>query len=141
MIVRAHNQIVAENVNVRLKSAFAPEVPSVEPTNAEAEVCEEEKDSKIVTTEEEIQGYYIVKAILAPVMDINRVVMRDAQSYCAILCDNNNRRPLCRLHFNAKQKYVEIFDENKVGTREPIDQLSDIYKFANVITQTAKTYL
>ena len=120
MVVRAHNQVIAENVKVRLKSAFAPEVPSVEPAaSAENEVCEEEKDPKIVTTEDEIQGFYIVKAILAPVMDINRVVMRDAQSYCAILCDNNNRRPICRLHFNAKQKYVEIFEENKVGTREP----------------------
>ena len=142
MVVRAHNQVIAENVNVRLKSAFAPEVPSVEPAaSAENEVCEEEKDPKIVTTEDEIQGFYIVKAILAPVMDINRVVMRDAQSYCAILCDNNNRRPICRLHFNAKQKYVEIFDENKVGTREPIDQVSDIYKYASAIVETAKTYL
>lgn len=141
MIVRAHNQIVAENVNVRLKSAFAPEVPSVEPTPNEVAPEIEEKDSKIVTTEDEIQGLYIVKGILASTLDINRIVMRDAQSYCAILCDNNNRRPLCRLHFNAKQKYVEIFDENKVGARMPIEQVSDIYKYADAIIATAKSYL
>ncbi|MBE6210150.1 MAG: restriction endonuclease [Rikenellaceae bacterium] len=141
MIVRAHNQIIAENVNIRLKSAFAPEVPSVEPSATEQQNPKEEVDSKIITTEEEIQGYYIVRAILASILDIERVVMRDAQSYCAIICDNNNRRPLCRLHFNAKQKYIEIFDANKVGKREPIQQVSDIYKFANAIIETAKTYL
>lgn len=140
MIVRAHNQIIADNVNIRLKSAFAPEVPSVEPTS-EAPAKEPEVDNKIITTEDEIQGLYIVKAILASTLDIERVTMRDAQSYCAILCDNNNRRPLCRLHFNAKQKYVEIFDENKVGKREPISTVADIYKYADVIVETAKSYL
>ena len=140
MIVRAHNQIIADNVNLRLKSAFAPEVPSVEPTS-EAPAYEPEVDNKIITTEDEIQGFYIVKAILASTLDIERVTMRDAQSYCAILCDNNNRRPLCRLHFNAKQKYVEIFDENKVGKREPISTVADIYKYADAIVETAKSYL
>lgn len=140
MIVRAHNQVIADNVNLRLKSAFAPEVPSVEPTS-EAPAQVPEVDNKIITTEDEIQGYYIVKAILASTLDIERVTMRDAQSYCAILCDNNNRRPLCRLHFNAKQKYVEIFDDNKVGKREPISVVSDIYKHADAIIATAKSYI
>lgn len=141
MIVRAHNQIIAENVNIRLKSAFAPEVPSVETANEAQNICEEEKDTKIITTEEEIQGYYIVKAILASTIDLNRIVMRDAQSYCAILCDNNNRRPICRLHFNTKQKYLETFDANKIGTREPIEHLSDIYKFSDKLIETVKMYL
>lgn len=140
MVIRAHNQVIAESVNIRLKSAFAPEVPSVDkPT--EATEPEPAKDNKIITTDDEIQGYYIVKAILAATLDINRIAMRDAQSYCAILCDNNNRRPICRLHFNAKQKYVEIFDDNKVGTRMPIEQVSDIYKYAEAIITTAKSYL
>lgn len=140
MIVRAHNQVIADNVNLRLKSAFAPEVPSVEPAS-EAPAQEPEVDNKIITTEDEIQGYYIVKAILASTLDIERVTMRDAQSYCAILCDNNNRRPLCRLHFNAKQKYVEIFDDNKVGKREPISAVSEIYKYTDAIIATAKSYI
>lgn len=140
MIVRAHNQVIADNVNLRLKSAFAPEVPSVEPAS-EAPAQETEVDNKIITTEDEIQGYYIVKAILASTLDIERVTMRDAQSYCAILCDNNNRRPLCRLHFNAKQKYVEIFDDSKVGKREPISTVADIYKYADAIIATAKSYI
>lgn len=143
MVVRAHKQLIADNVNLRLKSALAPEIPSVE-TDNNAEVLEDNtsaKDSKIVTTDEEMQGFYIVRAILAEVIDVNRVTIKDAQSYCAILCDYNNRRPLCRLHFNAKQKYVEVFDEAKVGTRHPIESLSDIYKFAETIKATAKSYL
>ena len=141
MVIRAHNQVIADSVNLRLKSAFAPEVPSVDKPVAEPIAEEPAKENKIVTTEEEIQGYYIVKAILASTIDIDRVTMRDAQSYCAILCDDNNRRPICRLHFNAKQKYIEVFDANKVGTRQPIDKLSDIYNFSSDIIATAKSYL
>ena len=30
--------------------------------------------------------------------------MRDAQSYCAVLLDDNNRKPLCRLMFNKSNR-------------------------------------
>lgn len=99
------------------------------------------KESKIITTEEELQGYNIVKEILAGVLDTERVVMKDTRGYLAIICDSNNRKTICRLYFNAKQKYVEVFDEAKVGTRHPIESLSDIYKFADAIKATAKSYL
>ncbi len=56
----------------------------------------------VETTEEEIEGFYIVKAIVRSAVKADRVVMRDAKSYCAILLDDNNRRPLIRLHFNSK---------------------------------------
>ena len=139
MISRAHQQIIADNVNVRLKSAFAPEVSAVDvPVKESSE--EENREPIVETTEDEIQGYYIVRAILANTINIERVTMRDAQSYCAILCDDNNRRPICRLHFNRKQKYLELFDENKKGSRQPIEKVTDIYKFADIIIETAKLY-
>ena len=46
----------------------------------------------IVTTAEEIEGYELVKTIVSEVVDPERVFMRDSQSYCAILLDDNNRR-------------------------------------------------
>ena len=65
--------------------------------------------NKIVTTDEELMGFYIVRAILCNTVDLDRVVDRDAQSYFAILFDDNNRKPICRLHFNGGKKYVETF--------------------------------
>jgi hypothetical protein len=66
--------------------------------------------------------------------------MRDTQSYCGILLDDNNRKPICRLHFNTAKKYIETFDEERRGTRHQIDTLSDIYKYAEDITATIKRY-
>lgn len=100
---------------------------------------DEEKDG-IITTAEEIEGFHIVRAILYEILEIKRVVMRDTKSYCGILLDDNNRKPICRLHFNTKQKYLGIFDDKRNEQRIPIDKLSDIYKYATHIRKTIKLY-
>lgn len=96
----------------------------------------------IVTTQEEIEGYLIVKAILHPVVDVSRVVYRDAQTYFAILLDDNNRRPLCRLRFNAKTvKYIGLFDVDRNETKFEIKSLDDIYNFADQLRATVQFYV
>ena len=139
MVKRAFQLFTNDYVNNRLKSAITPEVPAVDISVENEEPGTEE--SKIITTEEELQGFYIVRAILCNTVDLNRVVDRDAQSYFAILFDNNNRKPICRLHFNGGKKYVETFDENKVGTKHLISSLNDIYQLSDTLIQTVGYYL
>lgn len=91
-------------------------------------------DGSIVTTQDEIDSYNIVKAILCEIVDLNRVVYRDAQTYFAILLDDNNRKPICKMYFNSKSvKYICICDESNDGTKYKIDALNDIYKFGHLI--------
>ena len=73
-------------------------------------------------------------------MPLNKVTMRDSKSYCAVLYDDNNRRPICRLHFNRAQKYLGIFDENKEEIKKPIDDITDIYKYQDEIIGTLNRY-
>ena len=100
----------------------------------------------VVTTQEETEGFFAVKAVLRDTIDVRRLYIKDAKTYCAILLDNNNRRPVCRLHFNREQKYIGLFDKGKDEERVPIDGLDDIYKHADrlkgaiaLYTTTAKT--
>ena len=92
------------------------------------------------TTEEEVEGYYIVKSILREVIDPRRVTMRDRISYCGILLDDNQRKYICRLWFNSSQKYVGLFDEEKKEERVPIGDLNDIYQHAERLKATVATY-
>ena len=144
LLVRAFQQYINDNINDRLKQAITPDIPSVD-TSAKEDVgaaeAEKSEAPKIVTTDEEQQGYYIVCAILGSEIDLSRIVMRDAQSYCAILFDNNNRKPICRLHFNGSKKYVETFDADKVGIKHPINSLNDIYKLSNELLAAANCYM
>jgi hypothetical protein len=99
-----------------------------------------ESASKIVTTQEELEAYYIVKAITCAVLEAERIGYRDSQTYFSVLCDDNNRRPICRLHFNGKQKYIGVLDANRNEERIPIDNLNEIYKLADRLKATAGSY-
>jgi hypothetical protein len=66
-------------------------------------------------------------------------VTRDAKSYCAILIDNNNRKPLARLHFNRSVKYVGFFD-GEIEERVIVDSLDRIYDSSERLRATAKKY-
>lgn len=67
--------------------------------------------------------------------------MRDVQSYCSVLLDDNNRKPLCRLRFNSLQKTLGLFDnEEKKETSVPINGLDDIYKYADRLKATVGMY-
>jgi hypothetical protein len=93
-----------------------------------------------VTTEEELEGFQIVRAIMCQKVSPNRIVHRDTKSYFGILLDDNNRKPICRLHFNAAQKYIGIIDAERKETRHPIDDVTDIYKFSDNLLATMILY-
>lgn len=129
-VAAAINTIVRELVTERLSSALKVSEPNLaaEPL-ADAGTALDE----IVTTEEELSGFRIVQAIAARLVNPQRVHLRDAKSYAAILLDDNNRKTLARLHFNALTvKYVSTFS-GKDETRHQIADLADIYRLADLI--------
>lgn len=136
---KALKQFLNDSINARLKSAIGEEnqVEKVIPENESEEPAEK---SKVVTTQDELDGFNIVKAILRCQLDVTRITHRDTQSYFGILVDDNNRKPLCRLHFNAKQKYLGILGEDKKETRYPIDTLDDLFLHSDRLIAAAEKY-
>ena len=130
LLQRAFDTLVKQKIQSKLDSAFNSDP-------IDEDVVQDTSD--IVTTEEELDGYRITQAIAAEVADPQRIFIRDAKSYCAVLFDDNNRKPIIRLHFNAKQKYVEIMDES--ASREPIESVVEIYKYRARIQELVKTYI
>lgn len=58
----------------------------------------------------------------------------------AILLDNTNRQPICRLYFNKAQKKIGLLNEQKVEDRVAIDSISDIFSHADRIKATVQRY-
>jgi hypothetical protein len=143
---KAARQFLNDQVNDRLKSAMTGAIPHTSlpndttATDEGASESEDDDGDKINTTIEEVEGFHIVKAIVRESVNATRIVMRDTQSYCGILLDDNNRKPICRLHFNRAQKYIGLFDEAKNETRHPIETLDQIYAFADHLKKTALGY-
>ena len=133
------NDVMSERLNIAIQSTEDHENISNEPVNDNA--ATESSSNKIITTEEEIEGYYIVKSILRNHIQSDRVTYRDAQSYFAIFCDDNNRRPICRLYFNTANKAIGIFDADKKETKSRIETLDDIYNFQDELVNAIKRYI
>lgn len=152
LIQKALKQFLSDSVNARLKSAMGDDdespaittsLPTQTITAAPATTSNEEQEPegpRVNTTQEELDGFHIVRAILRKRFDVARIIQRDTQSYFGILLDDNNRKPLCRLHFNAKQKYIGIVGEDKNETRHPIDNLDQIYDFADKLLENAARF-
>jgi hypothetical protein len=142
LVKRAFMQFMNEWLNERLKSAMVEEKAPI--VFAQPPVVEEVVPEKIgiVTTEQEIEGFHIVKSIVRTVVDLNRVVMRDTLSYCGILLDDNSRKPICRLYFNNPKSLslVVFVGEERKEAKFPIERVDGIYQYAEQLTAIIAMY-
>ena len=142
---KAFTQFISDRVSDRLASALSEEKAAntqpESPQDTAAETPSEPK-SKIVTTQDEIDGYNAVKAILRSKVDVKRVTLKDTINYCNVLLDGNIRKPLCRFYFNnPDNKFIAFFDAARKETKIHIDTLDDIYLHADKIESTLEVYL
>lgn len=130
---------INDSISERLKTALKTE----QEETTEVVVPEVIKDSdKIITTNEELEGFYIVKSILRSKIDPDRITYRDAQSYFSILVDDNNRKLICRLYFNSdNNKQLAILDENKKEIKYKIADFDEIYKYSNELLTVVEKHI
>lgn len=141
---RAFEQFIGERINERLKGAMSPEPTSIteKPSATQSVDVASTTEPVVVTSNEELEGFHTVRAIVRSIIATKRVVMRDAQSYCAILLDDNNRKPICRLRFNNTQKLkLGIFNAQKEEEQIALESVDDIYTHADKILATVNAYL
>ena len=148
LVTKAARQYLNDQVNDRLKTALGASSASAENGSAGGEpltsiavaLDDLDRDTELETTLEELEGYQIVKSTACSEVRPQRVVHRDAKSYFAVLLDDNNRKPIARLHFNRKQKYLGLTGTDKLEVKHPIATLDEIYDHAKQIRDIVKSY-
>ena len=139
---KAFSSSINESINFRLKNALniTETVPSK--ANEQTKAIDENIEiPKFITTEEEIEGAQVIKAILREILPASRIAFRDTQSYFGILLDDNNRKPLCRLHFNSSNKSIELFNNGKDnGEKKQIYSIDELYNYKTELLATLKNY-
>lgn len=138
---KSFQQNISDLITERLKTALTKEDAATKEQEAIQVASNQMKaeESKIVNTEEELEAFMIVKTILRQKIKADRVSHRDAQSYFAILLDDNNRKTICRLYLGTK-KTIGILDDQKKEIKNEIPNLDDIFKFADVLLKTVESY-
>jgi predicted type IV restriction endonuclease len=144
---RAFEQLIGEKINARLKGAMTLDAAPL--VSAPKSIASQEKpqepaasEPQSVTSSEELEGFYAVRAMLREVVPSKRIFMRDAQTYCAILFDDNNRKPICRLRFNNPQKLrLGVFKENKEEEIFPLETVDNVFDYAERLKATVLGYI
>ncbi|MBR0150613.1 MAG: hypothetical protein IJP89_04555 [Synergistaceae bacterium] len=142
---KAFTQFISDRVSDRLASALSEEKAAnatpEQQNDTPAETPQEPK-SKIVTMQEEIDGYNAVKAILRSKVDVKRITIKDTVNYCNVLLDGNQRKPLCRFYFNSpNSKFIGLFGEDRKETRIPLETVDDIYLHTDKLYVILDVYL
>lgn len=132
-------QYISDLITERLKSALVKENEQTKKQDEEI-VIVADKENKIVTTEEELEGLMIVKTILRQKVQVDRIAYRDALSYFAILLDDNNRKTLCRLYFNGSRKYMAVLDDQRKEVRHELSSLDDIFSHSELLHSIVQNY-
>ena len=130
---------VNDIINDRLKSALKVTQESDNITQEEPLIAETKED-KIVTTEDELEGYIIIKSIIRQVIEVKRIVYRDSQSYFTIIIDDNNRKPICKLYLHNAKKFISFTDDDKKEQKHEIKTLDDIFIHTLALLKLAEKY-
>jgi hypothetical protein len=134
-------QHISDLITERLKTALTKEDEETKKQEA-VQALEQAKldEVKVVTTDEELEGFMIVKTILRQKISATRITHRDAQSYFAILLDDNNRKTICRLYLNGSKKFFVTLDDQKKEVKNEINSLDDIFKHSETLLKIVDNY-
>jgi len=128
IVKKTLNQVITDKISERLNAALQEQQEEQNQIDEQTEP-EELPENGIITTQDEIDGFNIIKSICRKWVSAERIFMRDTKSYCGVLLDDNNRKPIARMHFNTDKKQVELFNQNKEGEKIPISSLDEIFDF------------
>lgn len=152
IVKRAFAEHVSDQITKRLESVrIAAEVPAQSEAQAEESPCRCASEDGIVTHNTEEWALIIVRTLLRGVVDPARVVMRDQKSYCGILLDDNNRKPICRLfnfdHYETgmanighNAHIVIMTKSNAEGERFDLQFVDDIHPLAEKLVEAVKRH-
>ena len=140
IVIDAIKAYINDKINERLSSAMEVEKAQAEVATPVPVDLSEDEETGIVTTKEEYEGLYIIRAICASEIDPSRLTEKDTKTYCNVLLDNNSWKSIVRMHFNGAQKKLEIFDDAD-PKMVPLESLSSIYQLAERIRSALRSKL
>ena len=140
------NDIIAERLNVAIKSENQKE--DITKDKVTIENLEEklpdgvvfiDKESGIVTTQEEIDAYNIIRSILRKNVDVCKITYKDTKSYFVVNFDNSPSYWICRVSLKQYSKRV-CFPKDNYKSNEwfDIESLDDIFKYSDRLGESLK---
>lgn len=151
ILKKALNDLVSEMMNDKIKTALGGSGGSVsisetKPVEVTASESAENEDQgkrvpNIITTEEELEAYFIIKNLLGDITDIHNITYKDTESYFSILYKGNTRKWICRLKLTEGIKYLVVPDEAKKETKYTLKDVYDIQQYKEQLSAVLQRYI
>lgn len=136
---RSLKEFINERITERLAAAInTPETSTPSTEGQEIEPESSSDDEGIVTTEEELEAFHIVKAILREVVDVGRIEYKDTKSYFGVNLDGKATKTICRLRFFPSKKSIAIIDAEGKEAKKLLSTLDEIYGVAGILKDRAR---
>lgn len=148
---KALNDLISEMMNDKIKVALGgsggsvsvPESKQAEETtiDTEADNGDQKRVPNIVTTEEELEAYFIIKNLLSDIADIKSITYKDTESYISILYKANTRKWICRLRLTDSAKCLILPDESKREIKYPLQDIYELSQYKEQLSSVLQRYL
>ncbi len=143
------NDIISDRLNNAIKTGEEQQItdnPHTDNSNVESEILPNgivsiDKEAGIITTQEEIDAYNIVRSILRKSINANRITYKDNKTYFVISIDNGYWW-ICRFYFGARKKSICFpLDNYKSKEMIEIESIDDIFQFTEKLEESLNTAL
>lgn len=130
------NDIISDRLKAAIKEGEEQQEHQPEPAT------EDKSESKIFTSEEELQAFYIIRSLLASVCPVEEIVYRDSQTRFTIFHCSNMAKSICRFESTTNEvKRMVITRQGMENMICKLDTANDIYKYAPELCQSLNLIL
>lgn len=141
ILKQALNNYINELMNDNIQSALSDDTKEVELINNVIEEQLSKQTKEIVTTDEELEAYFIIKNLVKDIVPLEDITYRDTVNYINILYKDNGRKWICRLTLSANSKILIIPDENKTPQKFHLSNIYDLGTYKDQLIEVLKRYL
>lgn len=140
VVKRALNQYISDMMNDKITGALYAESKAVE-QEKEAALAKHIDESKVVTTEAELEAFFMIKSILSEYISTKRLIAKDTETYFGVLLDGNIRKWICRLFIKTSKIWLWLPGEGKDIIKIQLMELEDIYQHKSELIHVLCGYL
>lgn len=146
ILKKALNGYINEIMNDKIKSALDADTEGSDKQSERTEepveeTAPKELDNKVVTTPEELEGFFLVRMLLKDVVPIGDLAYKDTVNYLSIIYQNKVTKWICRLVLTSGHKFLILPDENKKEIRIPLENIYELDKYKDQLTEVLNRYL
>jgi hypothetical protein len=141
IIKKALNQYLNDQLSDMLQAAIETTKASERAATEAAVVSEPIAERpQIITTEEELEAFFLVKFLLKDTIDVKRISYKDTTRYLGVLLDGNVTKWICRLYLSQNPKYLALPGKDKAENKIAITSVDDITRYKAELAAAAKIY-